>query len=287
MGINRFVFASLAIILFIWIVFLLLENNSKYLFYSIIYTIFLMFTSVIMFSDIISIKGKFFRFHSQLMHMLMYFLYSPFNVLLHNQTDRYFYGKQMLVAVPYISFLFLISYCTWLNKASKKKENIIIFFLILSNYISLAVTSLYSQYPFLTKEAAIISCVNFLIWLLAIFINKREMNCLIIFEIILSYLLLSDLDLWINNFIHYIDNNGQFAYYNTNIYFINCNGVQREHNKKLNNGLPILHKVPPKRDYGRYFCIMAKKGGTSHGGLTEKLSPFFHAQKQEVNAYGR
>ena len=66
-----------------------------------------------------------------------------------------------------------------------------------------------------------------------------------------------------------------------------CNGVQREHNKKLNNGLPILHKVPPKRDYGRYFCILAEKGGTSHGGLTEKLSPFFHAKKQEVNAYGR
>ena len=64
---------------------------------------------------------------------------------------------------------------------------------------------------------------------------------------------------------------------------IGCNGVQREHNKKLNNGLPILHKVPPKRDYGRYFCIMAEKGGTSHGGLTEKLSPFFHAKKQEVN----
>lgn len=68
---------------------------------------------------------------------------------------------------------------------------------------------------------------------------------------------------------------------------IGCNGVQREHNKKLNNGLPILHKVPPKRDYGRYFCIMAEKGGTSHGGLTEKLSLFFHAKKQEVNAYGR
>ena len=68
---------------------------------------------------------------------------------------------------------------------------------------------------------------------------------------------------------------------------IHCNGVQREHNKKLNNGLPILHKVPPKRDYGRYFCIMAEKGGTSHGGLTEKLSLFFHAKKQEVNAYGR
>lgn len=70
-------------------------------------------------------------------------------------------------------------------------------------------------------------------------------------------------------------------------YALYCNGVQREHNKKLNNGLPILHKVPPKRDYGRYFCIMAEKGGTSHGGLTEKLSPFFHAKKQEVNAYGR
>ena len=72
-----------------------------------------------------------------------------------------------------------------------------------------------------------------------------------------------------------------------NILKIGCNGVQREHNKKLNNGLPILHKVPPKRDYGRYFCIMAEKGGTSHGGLTEKLSLFFHAKKQEVNAYGR
>ena len=71
------------------------------------------------------------------------------------------------------------------------------------------------------------------------------------------------------------------------LFIIVSNGVQREHNKKLNNGLPILHKVPPKRDYGRYFCIMAEKGGTSHGGLTEKLSPFFHAKKQEVNAYGR
>ena len=40
-------------------------------------------------------------------------------------------------------------------------------------------------------------------------------------------------------------------------------------------------------NYGRYFCIMAEKGETSHGGLTEKLSLFFHAKKQEVNAYGR
>ena len=74
---------------------------------------------------------------------------------------------------------------------------------------------------------------------------------------------------------------------NRKVKIFRCNGVQREHNKKLNNGLPILHKVPPKRDYGRYFCIMAEKGGTSHGDLTEKLSPFFHAKKQEVNAYGR
>ena len=47
--------------------------------------------------------------------------------------------------------------------------------------------------------------------------------------------------------------------------------------KKLNHGLPILHKVPPKRDYGRYFCIMAEKGGTPRGDLAEKLSSFFHA----------
>ncbi|VUX67345.1 LytR/AlgR family response regulator transcription factor [Blautia wexlerae] len=87
--------------------------------------------------------------------------------------------------------------------------------------------------------------------------------------------------------IIYVTNHLNYAVeaYEVNTY--RCNGVQREHNKKLNNGLPILHKVPPKRDYGRYFCIMAEKGGTSHGGLTEKLSPFFHAKKQEVNAYGR
>lgn len=85
------------------------------------------------------------------------------------------------------------------------------------------------------------------------------------------------------------DMHKQFNSPTVNMFFSasDCNGVQREHNKKLNNGLPILHKVPPKRDYGRYFCIMAEKGGTSHGGLTEKLSPFFHAKKQEVNAYGR
>ena len=47
-----------------------------------------------------------------------------------------------------------------------------------------------------------------------------------------------------------------------NVYCKYCNSVQREHDKKLNNGLPILHMIPPYRDYGRYFCIMAEKGGT-------------------------
>lgn len=85
----------------------------------------------------------------------------------------------------------------------------------------------------------------------------------------------------------FYEKNGEYFLKVKGVKRLVCNGVQREHNKKLNNGLPILHKVPPKRDYGRYFCIMAEKGGTSHGGLTEKLSPFFHAKKQEVNAYGR
>ena len=85
----------------------------------------------------------------------------------------------------------------------------------------------------------------------------------------------------------YNEHSCRIEYIDPLLKLLGCNGVQREHNKKLNNGLPILHKVPPKRDYGRYFCIMAEKGGTSHGGLTEKLSPFFHAKKQEVNAYGR
>lgn len=52
---------------------------------------------------------------------------------------------------------------------------------------------------------------------------------------------------------------------NNRLYKLNtyaCNSVQREHDKKLNNGLPILHMIPPYRDYGRYFCIMAEKGGT-------------------------
>lgn len=80
-----------------------------------------MFTSVIMFSDIISIKGKFFRFHSQLMHMLMYFLYSPYNVLLHNQTDRYFYGKQMLGSCA-LHLIFIFNKLLHMAKKSLKEK---------------------------------------------------------------------------------------------------------------------------------------------------------------------
>ncbi len=46
-------------------------------------------------------------------------------------------------------------------------------------------------------------------------------------------------------------------------------------------------KYRPNETTGGIYCIMAEKGETSHGGLTEKLSLFFHAKKQEVNAYGR
>ncbi len=113
----------------------------------------------------------------------------------------------------------------------------------------------------------------------------KKISVLLIFFAYFAYVIvfIYKIKKWLKYWIlrHFIRNSILYI----KIYF--CNGVQREHNKKLNNGLPILHKVPPKRDYGRYFCIMAEKGGTSHGGLTEKLSPFFHAKKQEVNAYGR
>lgn len=62
---------------------------------------------------------------------------------------------------------------------------------------------------------------------------------------------------------------------------INCNSVQREHDKKLNNGLPILHMIPPYRDYGRYFCIQAGKGGTIRPGLIKYQAHFLYP-KQEV-----
>lgn len=61
----------------------------------------------------------------------------------------------------------------------------------------------------------------------------------------------------------------------------NCNSVQREHDKKLNNGLPILHMIPPYRDYGRYFCIQAGKGGTIRPGLIKYQAHFLYP-KQEV-----
>ena len=51
---------------------------------------------------------------------------------------------------------------------------------------------------------------------------------------------------WYHSGWQWVDGNNdgiaESYYFNSN----GCNGVQREHNKKLNNGLPILHKVPPK-----------------------------------------
>ena len=66
-----------------------------------------------------------------------------------------------------------------------------------------------------------------------------------------------------------------------NGFCVHCNSVQREHNKKLNNGLPILHMIPPYRDYGRYFCIQAGKGGTMRPGLIKYQAHFLYP-KQEV-----
>lgn len=43
-----------------------------------------------------------------------------------------------------------------------------------------------------------------------------------------------------------------------------CNGVQGEHNKNLIMDCQDT-KIPPKRDYGRYFCILVEKGEISHG----------------------
>ena len=44
-------------------------------------------------------------------------------------------------------------------------------------------------------------------------------------------------------------------------------------------------EIPPKRDYGRYFCSLARKEEPPHRGLMKKQAPFFHAQNQEVNVY--
>ena len=65
------------------------------------------------------------------------------------------------------------------------------------------------------------------------------------------------------------------------LYGLFCNSAQREHDKKLNNGLPILHIIPPYRDCGRYFCIQAGKGGTMRPGLMKHQAHFLYP-KQEV-----
>ena len=46
-------------------------------------------------------------------------------------------------------------------------------------------------------------------------------------------------------------------------------------------------KYRPNETTGGIFVSWRRKEELPTGGLTEKLSPFFHAKKQEVNAYGR
>ena len=46
-------------------------------------------------------------------------------------------------------------------------------------------------------------------------------------------------------------------------------------------------KYRPNETTGGIFVSWRRKEELPTGGLTEKLSLFFHAKKQEVNAYGR
>lgn len=47
------------------------------------------------------------------------------------------------------------------------------------------------------------------------------------------------------------------------------------HDKSTKIELPTLYKVPPKRDYGRYFCSLARKEEPPHRGLMKSQAPFF------------
>ena len=47
------------------------------------------------------------------------------------------------------------------------------------------------------------------------------------------------------------------------------------HDKSTKIELPTLYKVPPKRDYGRYFCSLARKEEPPHRGLMKNQAPFF------------
>lgn len=47
------------------------------------------------------------------------------------------------------------------------------------------------------------------------------------------------------------------------------------HDKSTKIELPTLYKVPPKRDYGRYFCRLARKEEPPHRGLMKSQAPFF------------
>lgn len=174
----------------------------------------------------------------------------------------------------------------WMNRLEGDADSIVSYYLDLLSSVIMIVINIVISIVFLINISPLLTAVAILLLPFSYLINyvfRNEISSLKKIQKEVEDENYSLINCILNNFknikVWQIEDN-----------FINkygCNGVQREHNKKLNNGLPILHKVPPKRDYGRYFCIMAEKGGTSHGGLTEKLSLFFHAKKQEVNAYGR
>ncbi|OUP05847.1 hypothetical protein B5F35_16365 [Anaeromassilibacillus sp. An200] len=49
----------------------------------------------------------------------------------------------------------------------------------------------------------------------------------------------------------------------------------------------ILHKVPPKRDYGRYFCILAEKRGSSQNGYQARQGNSARAGENVCSPGGR
>lgn len=210
MGVNKFAFICLTSILFIWIIFLILECNSKYLFYAVLYAMILMLASLNMYSNTITIKTTPFTFLNRITKFLKGFLFLPIGILYMNLPDIYSFGKVQFFIAAFISVLFLFSFCGWMLRVKNQKRYPIIFLLILSNYISLVFTFVYSTHPVSTKEAAIISCINFIIWIIAILSSHRNKSFLMAYEIVFIYLTFFDVIIWINKFIYYQGQNYEF-----------------------------------------------------------------------------
>lgn len=223
MGLNKFAFICLTSILFIWIIFLILECNSKYLFYAVLYSMILMIASLNMYSNTIIIKITPFTFLNRITNYLKDFLFSPFGILYNNLSDMYSFGKVQFFIAAFISVLFLFSFCGWMLRVKNKKRYPIIFLLILSNYISLVFTFVYSTHPVLTKETAIISCINFIIWIIAILSSHRNKSFLMAYEIVFIYLTFFDVIIWIIKFIYYQGQNYEFNQLYLDFIFVELN----------------------------------------------------------------